>query len=169
MLKPFNIGKAFAIAAALALSSLAGGSYAATAPSTRVVVPDRPSIGGGSSGVGCYSVVEKLYGPYSMNFCLGVRGSYTVTGGGLSCNGRLTSSVAGRKLDIRLQRTSCGRGKAWSADWISCDSNGIIGGIVPFVAVPDRPGIPALTTITCTYTPAVPSYSPRMIRARRTS
>ena len=151
-----------ASAGLMALASLAAPALA-EGPSARVVVPDHPQgVGLG----GCYQVAERLYGPYSMTFCLKNRGNYSVTGGGLNCSGGLTWSVAGRNINIRLQRTSCGRGKAWSADTLQCQGNGILSGLIPFVVVPN---IPNLAALRCTYTPSAHGYKPVTIRARRIS
>jgi len=158
----------FAIAAAIGLGGLSAPVLAAESPSTRVVVPDRPGTGGGISLNGCYQVAERLYGPYSMSFCLGGRGSYKVTGGGLNCSGQLSSTTSGRNIDIRLRRTSCGHGKAWSADSMRCTVVGFLGSVLPRVIVPDRPGLPGFGDLRCTYTPAVAGYKPVQIRARRT-
>ncbi len=78
--------QAVAITGLLAFAGSATGAFAAGPASPRVAVPDRPGPGSGVNG--CYSVIEKLYGPYSMTFCLGNRGNYRVTGGGLNCDGR---------------------------------------------------------------------------------
>ncbi|MDB5536020.1 MAG: hypothetical protein JWQ65_895 [Devosia sp.] len=59
---------------------------------TRVIVPDVP---GGALLAGCYRVTERLYGPYRMDFCLEQRGTYTVTGGGVRCNGASTGLLRG--------------------------------------------------------------------------
>ena len=155
------------LAAVLALSGFATTVYAA-GPSTKVVVPDRPGGGGGIGLGGCYQVAERLYGPYSMSFCLSGRGSYKVTGGGLDCNGSLSWNTSGRNININLRRSTCGRGKAWSADSMSCTFVGFLGAVLPKVVVPDRPGLPGFGDLRCTYKPAVSSYRPVQIRARRT-
>ena len=159
----FKIIQSTAAAAVLISTVFISSAYAA-GPSTRVVVPDRPQTP--ASG-GCYQIAERLYGPYTMRFCLTNRGSYRVSGGGLNCSGSLTWSVAsGRTINIRLQRTSCGGGKAWSADSMSCQGLGFFGSLVAKVVIPDVPG---LSNLRCTYTPSVHSYKPVTVRARRIS
>ena len=163
-----KITQTIILAAVLALSGFATAAYAA-GPSTKVVVPDRP--GGGSGGIGlggCYNVAERLYGPHSMSFCLTGRGSYKVTGGGLNCNGSLSWNTSGRNININLRRSTCGRGKAWSADSMSCTFVGFLGAVLPKVVVPDRPGLPGFGDLRCTYRPVVAGYRPMQIRARRT-
>ena len=64
---------------------------------TRVIVPDVP---GGALFTGCYQVQQRLYGPYRMTFCLEQRGTYTVRGGGVRCDGRLTWNARGRDINI---------------------------------------------------------------------
>jgi len=163
----FKIAQAVILAVILALSGFVTSADAA-GPSTKVVVPDRPGGGGGIGLGGCYQVAERLYGPYSMSFCLTGRGSYKVTGGGLACNGSLSWSTSGRNINIQLRRSTCGRGKAWSADSMSCTFVGFLGAVLPKVVVPDRPGLPGFGDLRCTYKPSVPTYRPVQIRARRT-
>lgn len=153
----------------IALSGLLAPVYAATdGPSTRVVVPDKPGGGGGGIGLGgCYQVTERLYGPYTMSFCLSGRGTYKVRGGGLSCDGSLSWTTSGRNISIKLRRSTCGRGQAWSADSMSCTFVGFFGAVLPRVVVPDRPNIPGFGDLICTYTPSVHTYKPVRIRARR--
>ena len=161
MINIFKAALSIAMAIMLALVAFTPAAYAEGA-STRVVVPDRPQT---PAGGGCYQIAERLYGPYTMNFCLTNRGSYRVTGGGLNCSGSLTWSVSGgRTINVRLQRTSCGRGKAWSADSMSCQGLGFLGSIVAKVVIPDVPG---LSNLRCTYTPSVHSYMPVTVRALR--
>lgn len=157
-----NFVRGLAVAGALGLASLAGAASAQDA-NARVVVPDVP---GGADFAGCYRVQGPLYGPYQMTFCLKQRGTYTVTGGGIKCNGRLDWDSNGRQIDIDLRRSSCGNGVAWSADSLSCRPGGIFGGAVPFVVVPD---VPVLQTLRCTYFPAAPGYRDTRITARRIS
>jgi hypothetical protein len=158
-----------ALSGIIALSGVAAPVYAAAdGPSTKVVVPDKPGGGGGGIGLGgCYQVAERMYGPYSMSFCLSGRGSYKVTGGGLNCNGSLSWNTSGRNVSIKLRRSTCGRGQAWSADSMSCTVVGFFGAVLPRVVVPDRPGIPGFGDLNCTYTPSVKGYKPTRIRARR--
>lgn len=150
------------IAGGVALAALTTGASAQDA-NARVVVPDVP---GGADFAGCYRVQGPLYGPYTMTFCLKQRGTYSVTGGGIRCEGRLNWSSDGRRIDIQLRRTSCGNGVAWSADRLRCTPGGIFGGVVPFVVVPD---VPILQTLRCTYDPDAPGYKTTRITARRIS
>jgi hypothetical protein len=106
-----------ALALALSLAPVASLPAVAQDMNATVIVPDAP---GGARFTGCYSVSQRLYGPYSMDFCLEQRGSYTVRGGGVVCNGRLDWSASGRNIDIDLRKSSCGNGVAWSADSMVC-------------------------------------------------
>jgi hypothetical protein len=137
-----------------------------------IIVPDAP---GGARFTGCYTVSQRLYGPYKMDFCLQQRGTYTVRGGGVTCNGRLNWNAAGRTIDIDLTRTSCGNGVAWSADSMSCTGQGLFGGkgvgsaignALAKVIVPDLPSVQSLN---CTYYPNVRGERPTQITARRAS
>jgi hypothetical protein len=163
----FRIVQAVGMAALFAISGSIGAAYAAgEGPSTRVVVPDKPGGGGGIGLGGCYRVAERLYGPYTMSFCLSSK-SYKVSGGGLSCNGSLNWSSSGRNISIKLRRSTCGRGQAWSADSMSCTVVGFLGAVLPKVIVPDRPGMPGFGDLNCTYTPSEHGYRPTRIRANR--
>jgi len=164
----FSVFKTAGVIAAVGTAIFASFALAAENPSTRVVVPDRPGGGGGIGLGACYQVSERLYGPYSMSFCLSGRGSYKVTGGGLSCNGSLSWSTSGRNISIKLRRSTCGRGQAWSADSMSCTVVGFFGAVLPRVIVPDRPNMPGFGDLACTYTPQPHNYKPVRIRARRT-
>lgn len=129
---------------------------------TRVIVPDVP---GGALFTGCYQVQQRLYGPYRMSFCLEQRGTYSVRGGGVRCDGRLNWSAKGRDININLQRTSCGNGVAWSADRMTCRGGNLLPAFLARIIVPD---LPVLQTLRCTYTPSVRSEKPVQITARRT-
>ena len=128
---------------------------------TRVIVPDVP---GGALFTGCYQVQQRLYGPYRMTFCLEQRGTYTVRGGGVRCDGRLTWNARGRDINIQLKRTSCGNGVAWSADRMTCRGGNLLPAFLARIIVPD---LPVLQTLRCTYTPSVSSERPMQITARR--
>ena len=128
---------------------------------TRVIVPDAP---GGALFTGCYQVQQRLYGPYRMTFCLEQRGTYTVRGGGVRCDGRLTWTASGRDISVKLRRTSCGNGVAWSADTMQCRGGGLLPAFLARIIVPD---FPVLQTLRCTYTPSVPREKPTTITARR--
>jgi hypothetical protein len=119
--------------------------------STRVIVPDAP---GGALVAGCYRVPDRIYKSYHLSFCLQQRGTYEVTGGGVLCRGRLNWSGKGSTVSVRLQRTSCGNGKAWSADTMTCRPNGLFSGVLPRVIVPNLPNLPSLGGLRCDYRPA---------------
>jgi hypothetical protein len=129
---------------------------------TKVIVPDVP---GGALFTGCYQVQQRLYGPYRMSFCLEQRGTYSVRGGGVRCDGRLNWSAKGRDININLQRTSCGNGVAWSADRMTCRGGNLLPAFLARIIVPD---LPVLQTLRCTYTPSVRKEKPVQITARRT-
>ena len=74
-------------------------------------------------------------GPYRLTFCLDRRGTYTVRGGGLNCDGRLDWRTAGRNIHIDLRRASCGRGQAWERASIECRSAGGLLGAIGRVVV----------------------------------
>jgi hypothetical protein len=150
-----------AITGIIMVLTIAGGAAAQDA-NTRVIVPDAP---GGALIAGCYRVNQRLYGPYRMEFCLQQRGEYTVRGGNVRCEGRLNWSVKGRDINIKLQRTSCGNGKAWSADTITCRGAGLLASFLARIIAPD---LPVLRDLRCTYTPAKGSgEDPMSITARR--
>lgn len=148
------------LALALLLGSLAPPALAQNADA-RIIVPDVP---GGALLAGCYSITQRLYGPYRMQFCLEQRGSYSVTGGGVACNGRLNWSARGRDLRIDLRRATCGNGVAWSADHMECRGAGLFAGIIARIFAPNSKVIGALR---CTYTPAAGHQSPVTVTARR--
>ena len=127
---------------------------------TRVIVPDLP---GGAIVSGCYRSTGRIYGSYRLDFCLQQRGSYTVTGGGVRCNGRLDWTGQGANVSVQLRRTSCGNGVAWSADRMDCRPNLLIG-LLGLILNPDRP---FLTSLTCTYTPVAGNQGPVRLTARR--
>lgn len=136
-----------------------------------VIVPDAP---GGARFTGCYSVAQRLYGPYRMNFCLEQRGTYTVTGGGVTCNGRLNWSASGRNIEVDLSRTSCGNGVAWTADSMTCQGTtlfgkGVAGAIGNALAKVIVPNVPTLSGLSCTYYPNARGERPTDITARRVS
>ena len=134
-----------AIVAGLFMFTVA--AVAAAEPDVRVVVPDVP---GGVIVSNCYAAVGDIYGKYSFSFCLKHRGTYSVRGKGLRCDGRLNWGVSGVHVNAKLSRTSCGGGKAWSADSMSCRPSlllGIIAGLL-------KEKRPLLDNLVCDYTPA---------------
>ena len=131
-----------------------------------------------------------------MSFCLdNGQGSYRVTGGGLDCRGGIDANAYGRRVDIALSYSQCGRGTAWTADNLYCQavfagggSGGGFGGnsgayagrsgpsgriAVPEVAVPEVAvpvPVPVYTaSLRCTYDPAVGGYPRISVTARRIS
>lgn len=113
----------------------------------RVVVPDVP---GGVIVSNCYAAAGNIYDKYSFSFCLKHRGTYSVRGKGLRCDGRLNWSVSGIHINARLGRTSCGGGKAWSADSMSCRPSLLLGLIAGLL----KEKRPLLDNLVCDYTPA---------------
>ena len=151
------------IAASLALAGLAPAAALAQDANTRVIVPDVP---GGAVFTGCYRATAAIYNGYRLSFCLTQRGSYQVTGRGVKCSGTLSWSANRATINVKLRRTSCGNGVAWSGDHMTCKPAGLISGIVGFVIAPNVPNLAALR---CTYTPVAPGYRPTTIVARRYS
>jgi hypothetical protein len=144
-------------------------------PEARVVVPDTP---GGALVAGCYRADRVLFGPYRLTFCLERRGTYSVRGGGLACDGRLTWTASGSTVTIGLRRQSCGNGRAWAAAEIVCRPRSLVSLILedllrdlagedrrtPRVVIPDRPTIGRLA---CSYYPTVPGVRSRDFFANR--
>ena len=125
-----------------------------------VVVPEHP---GGVAVNGCFRANQNLFGPYRLTFCLERRGTYQVRGGGLNCDGRLQWNTAGRDIFIDLERSSCGRNRAWEAAQMDCRHTGSV-----FSRIIGRAaGIPALQTLRCTYHPSVPGVGRRTFTATR--
>lgn len=125
-----------------------------------VMVPDHP---GGISVNGCFRANETLFGPYRLTFCFDRRGTYSVRGGGASCEGRMDWWTSGRDIFMDLARTSCGRRQAWEAASVECRPLGFLGNIGR-VIVGDTPRI---RTLRCTYHPTVPGVSRRNFTATR--
>lgn len=150
------------VAGLLVILAVLSPTYAQDA-STRVIVPDAP---GGALFTGCYQVQQRLYGPYRLTFCLEQRGTYTIRGGGVRCDGRLTWNARGRDINVQLRRTPCGNGVAWSGDRMTCRGAGLLPAFLARIIVPD---FPVLQTLRCTYTPSVSGERPTQITARRTN
>ncbi len=178
------------VAAALAVLAFGALSVPAAAQGGRVspqIAVPSPGGGGGGGGFGyqgCYSLNGPIYGPYYVNFCLQAwGGSYTVNGGGLNCRGGLNWSRTGDGVHINLQRSECGAGTAWTADSLSCRSEGgnfpfpnpFAGGknqpriAVPSPNLPVPIPLPCGSTLRCTYIPTVAGYQPVSVQARRTN
>lgn len=141
--------------------------------STRVLVPDAP--GGSALVAGCYQADRNLYGANRLTFCLERRGSYSVRGQGVRCEGRLDWRASGRDVTIDLRRQSCSGGMAWAAATITCRPRGLIDLILSEifknqtqnnerVLVPDHPQVGSLR---CTYRPTVPGARNATFVARR--
>ncbi|MBS0124491.1 hypothetical protein [Thetidibacter halocola] len=159
------------------LFSLSLAVSAADAQDARVVVPDAPK---GALISGCYRADRPLYGPYQLTFCVnrGRRGTYSVRGPQLACEGRLGWALANGMIVLELRRQSCNNNRAWAAAEIRCKPRGLLsvilddlirdltrgGGDRGRVVVPDRPTIGRLT---CTYYPTVPGIGNRQFLANR--
>ncbi len=122
-------------------------SSAVAEPDVRVIVPDAPN---GVIVSNCYRAVGNIYDKYTFDFCLKQRGAYKVTGGGVRCDGRLTWNVSGVEVKVRLQRTSCNRGVAWTGDSLQCRPSLLLG-VISALLHQKRP---LLDNLLCTYTPA---------------
>lgn len=151
---------------------VSGGAMSQDA-STRVLVPDAP--GGSALVSGCYQADRNLYGPNRLTFCLERRGSYSVRGQGVRCEGRLDWRASGRDVTIDLKRQSCSGGMAWAAATITCRPRGLLDLILSEifknqtqnnerVMVPDTPKVGSLR---CTYRPTVPGERNVTFVARR--
>ena len=168
----FSLAKSTALLAGLFALSFAG-LAAAQNLGPQIVIPEDPGSG---ADAGCYRVDGDLYGPYTMSFCLGSSNSqkrYQVIGGGLECNGRLDWYRGGSgRLQINLRQASCGQGKAWSADTMTCNF-GVVGppntlgggGNSPQIVIPDRPNYGSV--LRCTYDPSVPGAPSSQVTAHR--
>lgn len=126
---------------------LAVGGAMAQEPNVRVIVPDHPD---GVIVTGCYRAVGNIYDSYRFEFCLKQRGTYTVRGGGVRCDGRLRWELSGPGVEVDLRRTSCNRGVAWSADSMWCRPNLLIGLLAAIAKAKE----PLLAALNCDYTPA---------------
>jgi hypothetical protein len=118
-----TLSKTVALTTFVAIGLSAGGASAGQ----RAAVPDvavpevAVPVQGGLDG--CYRISQSLYGPYRMSFCLdNGQGSYRVTGGGLDCRGGIDANAYGRRVDIALSYSQCGRGTAWTADNLYCQA-----------------------------------------------
>lgn len=147
------------------------------AQEARVVIPDAP---GGAFISGCYRADRQLYGPYRLVFCVerNRRGTYSVQGPKLRCEGRLTWRSNDRAINISLRRQSCNMGMAWAAARIECRPRSLLSVILDElirdlgrepgdrarVVVPDRPTVGRLT---CTYMPTVAGTRDRQFFANR--
>jgi hypothetical protein len=125
-----------------------------------VVVPEHP---GGVAVNGCFRANQDLFGPYRLTFCLQRRGTYQVRGGGLSCDGRILWSTSGRDILVDLERSSCGRGRAWEAATMDCRHTGTLGSQIAGRVI----GNTRLQALRCTYHPSVRGVSQRTFTANR--
>jgi hypothetical protein len=136
---------------------------------TFVIVPDAPS---GALVAGCYRADRNLFGPYRLTMCLlERRGTYSIRGGGIRCDGRLTWSASGRNVFVNIDRQSCNRGVAWEAATVECRGQSTVRGILDQifrgnsrVIVPD---LPQINVLACTYFPSVRGERPAAFNARR--
>jgi hypothetical protein len=133
----------------------------ASAQEVRVIVPDHPT---GIPVNGCFSANRTIFGPYNFSFCLERRGTYSVRGGGVRCDGRITWRASGRDIHVNVQRASCGGGVAWEAATMDCRSvGGLLGRLAGRVL-----DIPRLSSLRCTYYPTVRHQRPVTFTANRT-
>jgi hypothetical protein len=156
----------------LALIPLLATPSLASEIEARVIVPDAP---GGAVVSGCFRADRPLFGPHWLTMCLRNRGTYTVTGGGITCNGRLTWTANGRNIRINIRRQSCNRGVAWAAATVSCTGTGVVWGILDRLFNPPGasgrvvvPNAPAVRNLHCTYHPTVRGERDTFFIARRT-
>lgn len=167
--------RALAVAAAAFLGPMATLALAQPLPQPNVAVPTYPGYPGGllppPTFDGCYGIVQNLYGPYHMDFCLTQfgGGTYQVYGGGLNCQGSLNWSMWPNQATIQLNYTNCNRATSWSADVMSCvlvyAPQPYLGpGVDPRVAIPTPTPVNGLQ---CTYQPSVPGYPPMTVQAQR--
>jgi hypothetical protein len=108
-----------------------------------VIVPDHPN---GVPVNGCYTANRNLFGPYRFSFCLHRPGTYSVRGGGVRCDGRMTWHTRGRDIIADIHRTSCNGGVAWERANMDCHPAGRIFGPV---------GSLVIRSLRCTYFPTV--------------
>lgn len=140
----------FGLIVAILSGMVLGGAALAQSNDTRVIVPDLP---GGALVSGCYRSNNRIYGHYRFEFCLQQRGTYSVSGSGVRCNGRLDWTGRGAEVSVQLRRTSCGNGVAWSADTMTCRPNLLLG-LLALIINPNRP---AISSLTCNYRPVAGS------------
>lgn len=119
-----------------------------------VIVPDHPQ---GVPVNGCYAANRQLFGHY-FSFCLTRPGSYSVRGGGVACDGRLTWRAAGGNITADIHRTSCGGGVAWEMAQMTCQPAGRILGPI---------GSLFISALRCTYHPTVRFHRSQTFTANR--
>ncbi len=119
-----------------------------------VLVPDRPQQ---MPPGGCYRASQQLFGQI-FSFCLSRPGTYSVRGGGVRCDGRMTWR-GGREIRAQIHRVSCGRGVAWERASMTCRPAGrnVFG----------QSGRFAYRTLRCTYFPTVRGEQRRTFTATR--
>jgi len=140
--------------ACLFMLTLAAGPAQAQEPF--VIVPDHPQ---GVPINGCFTANRTLFGPYRFSFCLTRPGSYSVRGGGVRCDGRLTWRADGRDIRADIHRASCGGGLAWEAASMDCRPAGRNFG---------RVGALLIRSLRCTYFPTVRFQTRQTFTANRT-
>jgi len=132
----------------------------ASSQEVRVIVPDHP---GGIPVNGCFNANRPLFGPYRFSFCLERRGTYSVRGGGVRCEGQISWRTSGRDILVDIRRTSCGGGRAWEAATMDCRHvGGLLGRLAGRVL-----DIPRLSSLRCTYHPSVPNRGTPTFTANR--
>ncbi len=122
----------------------------AAEPEVRVIVPDVPN---GVIVSNCYQAVGPIYDRYTFDFCLKQLATYRVRGGGARCDGRLNWNVSGVEVVVKLRKTSCGNGVAWSADSMRCRPSILLG----FLAALLKQDRPLLDNLICDYKPTAAS------------
>lgn len=147
--------KVIAVLALVLSTPMAMPSMAQEAIEPMVIVPDHPQ---GVPVNGCYTATRDLFGPYRFSFCLRRPGTYSVRGGGVRCDGRITWNARGRDIHVNIQRASCGGGVAWERASMDCRPAGRIFGPIGALFIRD---------LRCTYFPTVRHQRPQTFTARR--
>jgi hypothetical protein len=119
-----------------------------------VIVPDHPQ---GIPLAGCFRANQQLFG-HNFSFCFTRPGSYSVRGGGVRCDGRMTWR-GGREIRAEIHRVSCGGGVAWERATMYCRPAGQNFGPI---------GRLLIRSLRCTYDPTVRGQSRRTFTASRT-
>lgn len=163
-----------ALAAIAAAFLAASGAVAQSeGPQARVIVPDVP---GGAEVGGCYRADRDLYGPYRLTMCLDNKGTYSVRGDGIKCDGRMAWKTKGRDVHMTLKRQSCNRGVAWAEARVVCRPRSALDVILSELFGQNRkdpqgrvivPDAPKVKSFRCTYYPTVTGKSTRSFVANR--
>ena len=165
--------RAILAAAAAMFLAVTGAMAQDQGPQARMIVPDVP---GGAEVGGCYRADRDLYGPYRLTMCLDRKGSYSVRGGNIRCDGKMVWKTEGRDVRMTLKRVSCNRGVAWAEGRVTCRPRSTLDIILSElfgkkrtdaqgrVIVPDAPKVKSFR---CTYTPTVKGESAKTFVANR--